>query len=128
MGSKLESKMKLILAILPLLLANQELDDNLSNIFDNEDARNERLAALKDRISSLGGFDENYDAYYKHLTGEKLDFVLKRNKEIQEKTKILQEMMQKVMTQTLDDDDLEDSDEDDQLIDLDIDAVLNDEL
>jgi len=103
--------MKLILTILPLLLANQELDDNLSNIFDNEDARNERLAALKDRISSLGGFDENYDAYYKHLTGEKLDFVLKRNKEIQEKTKILQEMMQKVMTQTLDDDDLEDSDE-----------------
>ena len=38
------------------------------------------------------------------MTGEKLDFVLRRNKEIQEKTKLLQEMMQRVMAQTLDDD------------------------
>ena len=38
------------------------------------------------------------------MTGEKLDFVLKRNREIQEKTKLLQEMMQRVMAQTLDDD------------------------
>ena len=39
------------------------------------------------------------------MTGEKLDFVLRRNKEIQEKTKLLQEMMQRVMAQTLDDED-----------------------
>ena len=57
--------MKLTLLFLHLLVANQELDETLSDIFDNEEARNNRLTALKDRISSLGGFDENFDAYYK---------------------------------------------------------------
>ena len=57
--------MKVSLLFLPLFLADQDIDKSLSDIFDNEEARNERLTALKQRISSLGGFDENYDAYYK---------------------------------------------------------------
>ena len=57
--------MKVSLLFLPLFLADQDIDKSLSDIFDNEEARNERLTALKERISSLGGFDENYDAYYK---------------------------------------------------------------
>ena len=38
--------------------------------------------------------DENYDEYYKHLTAEKLAFVMKQNKVIEEKTKRLRELMQ----------------------------------
>ena len=53
--------MKVSLLFLPLFLADQDIDKSLSDIFDNEEARNERLTALKERISSLGGFDENYE-------------------------------------------------------------------
>ena len=37
--------------------------------------------------------DKNYDEYYKHLTGEKLAFVMKQNAEIEEKTRLLRKMM-----------------------------------
>ena len=65
----------------------------MDEIFDNNEERENELNSLKDRIGKLVQFDENNEAL-QHLTGERLEIVIKKQQEIQEKTKILQEMMQ----------------------------------
>ena len=91
--------MKLILIALQLVaFAQNDISDQLNTIFDQDGERQEKLDSLKERINNLAGMDENYDEYYKHLTAEKLAFVIKQNKIIEEKTKRLREMMQDYLT------------------------------
>ena len=47
--------------------------------------------------------DENYNEYYKHLTGEKLAFVMKQNAEIEEKTRLLRKMMDDFLSEPAED-------------------------
>lgn len=87
--------MRLKLLLLQLVVfAQHDISDQLNTIFDQDGERQEKLDSLKDRINNLDGMDENYHEYYKHLTAEKLAFVMKQNKVIEEKTKRLRKLMQ----------------------------------
>ena len=94
--------------LLSLTFAQNDLSNQLNTIFDQDGERQEKLSSLHERINNLVDIDETYNEYYKHLTEEKLAFVIERNKEIEEKTQRLREMMQDYLA---DADDVATSDE-----------------